>query len=171
MVDANCSDYELIKRDKSLCNNSVPWSEVIEKVLMSIPEPDDTVILWCHTTSPLFNSYDVALKKYLSRDKDKNDSLVAVSKVKEFILNEAGLPVNYAFGQWHKYSQYLPSYYNVAGSIFIGQLEKMINLRYVIGLSPIHHVVDEGETIDVDTEVDFEIAQFLYKRSIFPNVK
>jgi len=164
-VEENSSDYELLRRESYYCNNEVPWSDVITNVLESIPEPDDATVLWCHTTSPLFNSHSRALQQYLKRDTDIYDSLVAVSRVKEFILTEAGLPVNYAFGPWHKYSQFLPRYYNVAGSLFIGQLSKMKSLRYVIGTSPILYQVEDIEAIDIDTELDFKLAQYLYKES------
>ena len=121
--------------------------------------------MWCHTTCPLFSSYSKALQKYLDRDKNIYDSLVAVSKVKEFILTDKGLPVNYAFGQWHKYSQFLPTFYNVAGSLFIGQLSKMKSLKYVIGTEPILYQVEEKESIDIDTELDYEFAQYMYNKT------
>ena len=165
LVNANNEDYVLIPRDDSFCNNDVPWSDVIANVLESIPEPDDTTILWCHTTNPLFNSYSKALQKYLNRNSNDYDSLVAVSKNRNFILTDTGLPVNYAFGPWHKYSQFLPNFYNVAGSLFIGELSRMKNLKYVIGINPILFHVEETEAIDIDTEIDFKFAQFLYKET------
>ena len=164
LVNAEHKSYELIRRDTYYCNNQVPWSEVIANVLEALPEPDETTVMWCHTTCPLFSSYSKALQKYLDRDKNIYDSLVAVSKVKEFILTDKGLPVNYAFGS-NKYSQFLPTFYNVAGSLFIGQLSKMKSLKYVIGTEPILYQVEEKESIDIDTELDYEFAQYMYNKT------
>ena len=96
-VKEDKSRYEIITRPDEFCNNVTPWSDVISNVLRSIPEPGETTVLWCHTTCPLFVSYTDALSEFNNRC-GEYDSLVAVSRVKEFILNDSGLPINYNFG-------------------------------------------------------------------------
>ena len=65
--DLNISDSKIsvIKREEKFCNNITPWSDVIYNVVSSLPEKDETVVMWCHTTSPLFDNYNNALTKYL----------------------------------------------------------------------------------------------------------
>ena len=60
----NSLGIEFISRDDSFCNNDIPWSDVIAHVAESIPEKDDSILAWCHTTSPLFTDYDKAMKKF-----------------------------------------------------------------------------------------------------------
>ena len=88
--------------------------------------------------------------------------MVVVQRLNDFILNEHALPLNYSFGPWHKYSQYLPSFYRVVGSLFIGELHTLLKHRYVFGSSPIMHQADQISSIDIDTEADFRFAQYFY---------
>ncbi|MDC2993764.1 hypothetical protein OAZ88_00565 [bacterium] len=156
------SRYTIIPRDDEWCNNITPWSDVIVNVLSGIPEPPETNVLWCHTTTPLFKDYSRALDTFLKRDKNEFNSLVVVERLKEFILSEHGLPVNYAFGPWHKYSQFLPSYYRVVGSLFIGQLSTLLKHRYVFASNPILFETDSRQSIDIDTPFDFEMSQYFF---------
>ena len=83
--------------------------------------------MWCHSTTPLFNSYSDALKKFFELPEDNYNSLVAVEKLKEFIIDEKGMPWNYSYGVWHKYSQDLPNLYKIIGSLFINRLGYFID--------------------------------------------
>ena len=53
-----------LHRDKKFCNNVTSWSDVITEVVNSIPENDQTTLMWCHTTTPLFDSYNKAINTY-----------------------------------------------------------------------------------------------------------
>ena len=161
-VQKYSNDCKILARDEKYCNNVTPWSDVIYNILSSIPEHEDTTVLWCHSTTPLFSSYSDALNIFNRRDKTKKDSLVVVEKLKDFIVNEYGLPVNYAYGPWHKYSQDLPNFYRIVGSLFIGKLGEMKKCRYVFTANPILFNVGAGEAIDIDTMDDFEMAQAIY---------
>jgi len=153
----------VLKREKKFCNNIVPWSDVIYNVMKSIPEKDNTIIMWSHTTTPLFKSYEKALKTFLELDSVKYNSLVVVEKLKEFIIDEKGMPWNYMYGIWHKYSQDLPNLYKITGSLFINELSEMLNTRYVINSKPFLFEIDSKFGIDIDTEWEYELAQILYK--------
>ena len=159
----NQKNTSIIERDKKYCNNIIPWSEVIGNIVESIPENDNTIIMWCHSTTPLFNSYGDALKKFLGFSGNDYNSLVAVEKLKEFIIDEKGMPWNYMYGIWHKYSQDLPNLYKVVGSLFINRLGQMKKTRYVINSNPYLFQVDSKFGIDIDTEWQFELAQILYR--------
>jgi len=99
---------KFIQRSEEFCNNNTPWSDVIAHIASSIPEPDDTAIAWCHATSPLFDEYDKAIISYKdSIIEGKYDGLVTVSELSEFVVSENRQPVNYSWGPWHRYSQYL----------------------------------------------------------------
>ena len=153
-----------IKRKDSYCNNKVPWSDMNAHTIQSIPEKDNTTIAWCHTTCPLFDSYDLALNKYKYDIKNnKSDGLVVVSKISEFIVSERKQPLNYSWGPWHKYSQHLDKLYKITGSLFIAKKIDMINNRYVISKNPTLFEVSSLESMDIDTRYDFELAKLLFK--------
>ena len=153
---------KFIKRDIALCNNVTPWSDVIFEVVNSIPESDDTHIAWCHTTSPLFDLFNSCLSRYyLNLDAGKENGLVAVSACKEFILDERATPVNYSWGPWHRYSQYLKKHYFVSGALFVSTKEEMLKNRYVISSNPYLYEATPEESVDIDTEFDFKFAQYL----------
>ena len=164
----NNKKVSILNRNKKFCNNIIPWSDVIYNVIKSIPEAENTIIMWCHTTTPLFNNYEKALKTFLKLDPIKFNSLVVVEKLKEFIVDEKGMPWNYMYGIWHKYSQNLPNLSKVTGSLFINELSEMLKTRYVINSNPFLFEIDSKFGIDIDTQWEYELAQILYKH-LFEN--
>lgn len=153
---------KIIKRDDKYCNNNISWSDVIHQVVSSIPEEDETCVSWCHTTSPLFNSYKECLDIFTDNYQSKRfNGLVTVSGFNEFLIDEKTNPINYSWGPWHKYSQYLTKYYTINGALFIATKSEMIKNRYVISTNPFLYVTDKESSIDIDDELDFKVAQFL----------
>ncbi len=160
-----------LNRKNKYCNNITPWSDVIYEVVNSIPERDDTIIMWCHTTTPLFDSYKKAIKIYKNL-KPKNDGLISVAKFSQFIVRENKLPLNYSWGVWHPYSQNLEKLFYITGALFMAKKKVMLKNRYVISKNPEYLVADNIETIDIDTNYDFELAKTLYKnRNKLKNIK
>jgi len=155
---------KFIQRSDEFCNNNIPWSDVIAHIAHSIPEEEDTSIAWCHTTSPLFDEYDEAVKSYKALcSSEKFDGLVAVSELTEFIVSERKQPINYSWGSWHRYSQHLDTMYAITGALFIAQKIEMVRNRYVISKNPYFYKVSPFKAIDIDTEYDFKLAQLLMK--------
>lgn len=159
-----------IQRDDEFCNNNIPWSDVIAHIASSIPEDDSTAIAWCHATSPLFEDYDKAIKVY--KDCILNgeyDGLITVSELSEFIVSEKRQPINYSWGPWHRYSQFLDKMYTITYALFVTTKEEMIKNRYVISKNPNFYIVPPLQAIDVDTDYDFKLAQLLMKNKEYFN--
>lgn len=153
-----------IERDKSLCNNIVPWSDVIFEVISSIPESNNADIGWCHTTSPLFDKYDDAVENYFKSIKsEKTNGLITVTNLNEFIISEKKQPLNYSWGPWHRYSQDLEKLFKITGALFIAKKNEFLKNRYVISTNPKLYQVSSMESIDIDNEFDFELAKILMK--------
>jgi CMP-N-acetylneuraminic acid synthetase len=159
---SNLENCEYLHRDIKFCNNVTSWSDVISEVVNSIPENDKTNLMWCHTTTPLFDSYLKAIKLY-KKKKFRNDGLISVAKFSQFIINEKKMPINYSWGVWHPYSQNLEKLYYITGALFMGIIADMKKNRYVISKNPYYLVADNIESIDIDTNYDFELAKILYK--------
>ncbi len=152
---------EVIFRDKKLCNNKTPWSEVIYNVVNHLPVNDNTNVMWCHTTTPLFDDYSNALNFFLN-NKSFN-GLVAVSKIKEFLIGENKIPLNYSWGNWHKYSQNMPNIFAVSGALFICKKKEFLKNRYVISTNPFFYESSSFSSIDIDNIYEFELARILYQ--------
>lgn len=156
-------DVDFIPRDSEFCNNDISWSEVIYKVIDSIPVDQNTSIAWCHTTSPFFDNYKDAVSTYKKVLSKKFDGLITVSKCKEFLINEYRQPVNYQWGVWHKYSQMLPNFYYITGALFISKKNEMLKNQYVISKNPFLYETNKLESIDIDDNFDFLNAKSLIK--------
>ena len=151
-----------IERDFRYCNNVTAWSEVIFEVVNNIPENENTVLMWCHTTTPLFDSYKRAISIFKNK-KFKHDGLISVEKYKRFLISEKKKPINYSWGIWHPYSQDLDSVFSVTGALFMMKIKDFKKNRYVISKNPYFLETKNLEGIDIDTKEDFKLAQLLYR--------
>ena len=154
--------FKFIERSAAFCNNDVGWSEVITHVIGSIPEEDNVVIAWCHTTSPLFGRYSEAIDAFSAAySAGENDGLVTVHARSDFLLNQQGRPLNYSWGVWHPYSQDLEPLCAVTGALFIATKKTMLENRYVISRNPLLFHTSDYESVDVDTPFDFQLARLM----------
>ena len=157
---------KFVTRKDKYSNNVTSWSDVITNVVENANLNYDDIVSWCHVTSPLFNEYKKAIKKFNISKKKGFDSLVAVNKFNGFLLNENLYPVNYNWGKWHNYSQNLPKYYNVNGALFISNVSTILDLNYLIGRKPDKYLCSDYTSIDIDNEIDFEIARIIFKKKM-----
>lgn len=117
--------------------------------------------MWVTVTEPFFCEFAECLETW-ARVRDRHDSLVVVKPLVEFILDEAGRPVNYQFGPWHLASQFLPKWFSVPHALHIVKRETVNRCRYIIGTSPKLYV-SHARSIDIDDQFDFQIARELYE--------
>lgn len=159
------SQYKKVKavlRPTEFCNNVTAWHLVIRNVLDSLDNPDSSLILWSHVTSPFFSRFDEFIETFLENEQSGTDSLFAATKIDEFIVDEKCRPLNYQWGPWHPYSQDLAPLYSVAGSAFCFRLGVGKEHSYVIGRRPKYFETTDEEGIDIDTELDYKLAQAIW---------
>lgn len=168
----NNKKIKIISRNKKYCNNIAPWSEVIFNVINSLPVDKNTNVMWCHTTTPLFDNYTKAIKIYKKNLKIKKfNGLVAVNRLSQFIVTEKLRPLNYTWGPWHPYSQNLDKLFSITGALFMTTKEEMLKNRYVISSKPYFFETTQLESIDIDTIYDMELAKILYKsKKVLKNI-
>lgn len=159
-------DVVHVNRDEKYCNNFTPWSEVIYNVVDSLPIMPDDYVAWVHTTSPLFNDFSTAIKKFfeLNNLDSTLDGLVTVSKVNDYLLDQNGSPINYSWGVWHPYSQNLSKMFKINGALFFTKKSIMLTNRYVISLNPHLYLTTQTESIDIDEIHDFDYAQYIFNK-------
>ncbi len=156
---ASSMDVEIVKREEQYASNEVSMSEVYENMAMNMKCDN---ILYANCTSPLVNAktYENAIEMF---NKTNNDSLNSVTELKQFVwFNEE--PLNYDPLKQPR-SQDLPDdliYLNFALNII--SKDNMILYKNIIGIKPFLYRISELESIDIDTELDFFIAEKLYDK-------
>ena len=152
-----------IQRDDSFCNNITSWSDTIHEVIKGIPVKESTAIAWCHVTSPLFTRYKEAVKDYYTALQNNCDGLVSVCRFSEFLVSAKARPVNYSWGVWHPYSQNLEELYSITGALFITTKKEMLKNRYVISKKHFLFDTKKLESVDIDDNEDFRLAQLIHE--------
>ena len=122
-------------------------------------------ILWTHVTSPFFNTsdYENAIKLYKKNIK-KNDSLMGVTKIQDFIYdNKKPINFNRDKEKWPR-TQTLKKLYIINNTIFISSKKNYINLDDRIGKKPNLMEVKKIKAFDIDWPEDFKIAESIYEK-------
>lgn len=161
---ANKFKVNIHNRAEWLCQNHI--STVSDQVVNVIKEInlDFNHFSWTLITSPLMKveSYLKCIefyKKYVI-DENKNDSLMTVNLIKEFLWDDNG-PINYKCGKKHSYTQDLPNIYRVTNSINMISKKLALKNKYYLGKNPYKYILSKVEGIDIDNYCDYEIAKKL----------
>lgn len=144
-----------------MCSAKTRTDDLIKYVPKII---DADHILWTHVTSPFFNNtdYDLAIKKYKTILK-KNDSLMGVTKIQEFIYDKKK-PINFNKNKekWPR-TQTLSPLYSVNSSVFINSRKNYIEYSDRIGKKPFLMEIEKIKAFDIDWSDDFKIAENIYE--------
>ena len=73
------------------------------------------------------------------------------------------MPINYDLRHQPR-SQDLPDIAALNFAINIIERDVMIENKNVVGVKPYIYVIDEVEATDIDTPLDFDFAEFVYRR-------
>ncbi len=148
-------------RPEELASSSTSTDDLIKYVPKII---DAGVILWTHVTSPFIDEkvYKNAIESYYLNS-DVYDSLMSVTKLHKFLWNESE-PINYDRGveKWPR-TQTIKPIYEVNSGLFIANIDLYKKLNDRIGEKPFLYEVDEKIAFDIDWEIDFEIAEILWR--------
>ena len=140
----------------SECNNSEFFQNIAENT-------DTDYIIYSPCTAPLIkvDTYYDFINRFRNA-KDRYDSLTTVTDIKQHLwLNEK--PMNYKPSDSPN-TQDLPDIVSLTYGISIISKENMIKHRNVVGKKPLFYKLDDFEAIDIDNPIDFEFAEFIYKK-------
>lgn len=148
-----------LKRNPLFATDSVPMGDVYVHLASSL-ESDN--IMWTPVTSPLVKDETVQKCVEIYHNLEGFDSLVTTTAVNEYLWlgNNA---INYD-PKNHPRSQDLPDVYCLNFAINILPRHLMIKNKNILGDNFYSYMLDDVESIDVDTEFDFMIAEMLYKK-------
>ena len=153
---------ETVKRDEYYASNQVSMSDVYKNMAENI---DTDIIAYINVTNPLIEDETIiqaieVYKKLVSEG--RFDSLNSAHLIKEFMFRD-NLPINYDL-QNQPRSQDLPDIAALNFAINIISRQKMIERKNVVGYRPKMYIIDEVESTDIDNDIDFEFAEFIYKK-------
>lgn len=151
---------ETVKRDEYYAGNDVSMSDVYANMAENC---DCDIIAYINVTNPLIKDETIseAINKFFE-NKNKYDSLNTAHLVKEFMFKD-NLPINYDLRHQPR-SQDLPNIYALNFAVSIISRNNMIECKNVVGYAPYIYGIDEVEATDIDNPIDFEFAEYIYKK-------
>ena len=150
-----------IKRPKKYCSNSIPMKDVYEYLAKSV---DGDHIIYLHVTSPLLKkkTLEKSIEIY-KKLQNEYCSLATVEHLMKYIWYE-NKAINYDPTN-HPRSQDLPKYFALNFAINILPRKIMIESKSILGNKFYPFFISEEESIDVDTELDFLVAEEIFKNN------
>ena len=151
---------ELFKRDEYYATDMVSTNELRRNAAENIKTD---IILVTNCTNPLIKDETIekALNFYMEMP-ERYDSLNTVHDVKEFLWLD-DKPYNYNPDKTPR-SQDLPNIVGLDSALNIISRDRMIEISNFVGKTPYLYKISDIEATDIDTELDFEIAEYLYKK-------
>ena len=148
--------------DDYYASNSVSINEVYENFARNF---DADVCVYTNATSPLIKDVTIenCIDLYLNNS-EEHDSCNTVNSVKLFLWKD-GKPINYDVNNKPR-SQDLPEIVAINHSVNVLSRETLLKRREVVGLRPIFYTVDQMEGVDIDVDIDFQFAEFMYRKYI-----
>jgi len=151
---------EVVKRDAVFSSNEVFMSDVYQNMAENF---NGDVVAYINVTNPLIRDESLYNTIEIYRKICKEfDSVNTAHYVKEFMFKD-NKPVNYDLLKQPR-SQDLPDILALNFACNVISREQMIECKNVVGRKPYIHPIDELEATDIDSQIDFEFAEFVYRR-------
>lgn len=159
--DPGIQDYlphgvRYVRRSEELDRDTTKMNEVLKCFAQDIPSD---IYVMAHTTAPFVKK--TSIQRGISAVLNgSHDSSFAVRKVQDFLWKD-GNPMNYDLDNIPR-TQDLPNIYQETSGFYIYRSEVIHQYNRRIGNTPYMVEVGEVESIDIDEQEDFEIADAVY---------
>ena len=150
---------KLIERPEHLRADTTPTNEVL---LHDVRQVEADFYLQTHCTNPLLKSETIAraIDEFLSHY-PAYDSLFSVTRVQTRLWDSLARAINHNPAILLR-TQDLPPLYEENSNLYIFTRQTLEARRNRIGERPLMFEIDRIEAWDIDEELDFRIAEFLY---------
>ena len=141
----------------SECTNSEFWSHIAETT-------DSSLIMFTNCTSPLIKEETyVKIIDSFGASKSSNDSINTVTEIKEYLYLD-NKPLNFNPSKAPN-SQNLPEIVKLNFAVSILSKEHMLKRKSLIGNKPLFYKLDDIEGFDINSNYEFEFAEYLFKKN------
>lgn len=148
------------ERDPHFATSTIPMSDVYAYMAGQVEAEH---VLLTHVTSPLAGAavYSRVIQEYGALG-NENDSLTTVADVKDFLYQD-GKPLNFDPANKPR-SQDLPDIVKLTHVISIAPRSMVTSTKQWFGPRARLVKLDAISSFDIDTPLDFDIAEWLYRR-------
>lgn len=159
-VKNNFPQVVLLERPKHLRAGTVPMNDVL---LNDVVQVEADYYLQTHSTNPLLKAETItkALEEFLN-SYPIYDSLFSVTRLQTRLWDSLTRAVNHNPAILLR-TQDLPPVYEENSCLYIFTRQILESKHNRIGDRPLMFEIDRLEATDIDEELDFRIAEFLYK--------
>lgn len=150
----------VLERPPHLRADTVPMNDVL---LNTIGQVEAEFYLQTHSTNPLLRaaSIDRAVGRFLEAY-PIHDSLFSVTRLQTRLWDQLSRPVNHNAAILLR-TQDLPPIYEENSCLYIFTGDTLRQRHNRIGERPLLFDVERLEAMDIDEELDFKVAEFLYR--------
>lgn len=145
-----------LKRSEKLDRDTTKMNEVLKCFAEDVSAD---IYVMTHTTAPFIGKASIQ-KGIAAVTGGGYDSAFAVKKIQDFLWKD-GKPFNYELENIPR-TQDLPDIYEETSGFYIYKSEVIYKYNRRIGNAPYMVEVNEIESMDIDEEEDFEIADAIY---------
>jgi CMP-N-acetylneuraminic acid synthetase len=160
-LSAKFPNVEVVPRPESLLGDKVSMNEILIHDT-SIISAD--YYLQTHSTNPLLRPQTIsnAINKFLE-NRAEYDSLFGVTRLQTRLWDQVGQPINHDPDVLLR-TQDLPPIYEENSCIYIFDRQTLLERRNRLGERPLMFEIPAVEALDIDEELDFTIAEMLYRQ-------
>jgi CMP-N-acetylneuraminic acid synthetase len=151
----------VLDRPQHLLSGMTPMNEVL---LHDVAQVESEFYLQTHSTNPLLTTETLrrAIRTFFDGYPD-HDSLFGVTRLQTRLWDGSGRAVNHDPNVLIR-TQDLPPLFEENSCIYIFARETLRERHNRIGERPYLFEIDRLEAVDIDDEVDFEIAELIFER-------
>jgi CMP-N-acetylneuraminic acid synthetase len=150
-----------LRRPEDLQADTIPMNDILLHDTAEVPA---AYYLQTHTTNPLLTPETVsrAIQTFFDH-LPAYDSLFGVTRLQTRLWDQGGKPVNHDPAVLLR-TQDLPPIYEENSCVYIFSRESLVAHQNRLGEHPLMFEIPANEAWDIDEELDFTVAETLYKQ-------
>jgi CMP-N-acetylneuraminic acid synthetase len=157
-VYKNFPMVKVVLRPEHLRDGSIPMNDVL---LNSVSQVSSDFYIQTHSTNPLLRPETISKAIKLFIDSPDHDSLFTVTRLQTRLYDVNGKAMNHDPSILLR-TQDLPPVFEENSNLYIFSAKILKEKNNRIGYNPLLFEIDRDEAWDIDEEIDFRVAEFLY---------
>lgn len=146
------------ERPADLIGDEVPMHDIVARFVAEHETGD--VFVQTHSTNPLLSAETISAAIAAHLEDDDHDSLMTVTEWQTRLYDSDGRPINHDPDLLLR-TQDLPPVFEENSNLYIAPREIIRRTGRRIGPNPLLYPIDKLESLDIDQEIDFVVADCL----------